>query len=72
MVTECPTCGPVEHVEIPEDEAHCPCLGWCSCPCHGFRGFALELAAERRGEPVYPIWRELTPPPELGIIWGPW
>lgn len=24
----CPTCGPVEHQPIKEDEAHCPCLGF--------------------------------------------
>jgi hypothetical protein len=29
-----------------------------SRPDH-YRGFAAELQAERAGEPVYPIWREL-------------
>ena len=38
----CPTCGDVEHIEEPFDEAHCECEnGWdidggvrCKCPCH--------------------------------------
>jgi hypothetical protein len=26
-VTTCPECGPVEHVAMPADEAHCECSG---------------------------------------------
>jgi hypothetical protein len=46
QTVECEKCGEVEHQQIPEDTAHCPChsiydeefgVGWrdeCKCPCH--------------------------------------
>lgn len=35
---DCPMCGLVEHLEIPDDESHCGCNGeGCECECHGGR-----------------------------------
>lgn len=58
----CPKCGEVEHLPIPEDESHCdqcqagiPLAGgvgfWCWCRCHAWSD-DLRLIADWQADPL--------------------